>query len=72
MWSGGDPLDGEDFTFESRDGATANCTSETPALASAPLELGVDIGRVEPARGQRDVGREPEVGDLGDDALVVL
>ena len=72
MWSGGDPLDGEDFTFESRDGATATCMSQRRALASAPLELGLDIGRIEPARGERDVGREPEVGELRDEALVVL
>ena len=46
---------------------------ELEALAGgAARELGLDLVRVEPARREEHERVEPEVGDLGDDAFVVL
>ena len=41
-------------------------------LARAAQQLVLDRGRVEPAGSEHDVAREPEVGELGDEALVAL
>src|SRR6185312_15982440 len=44
----------------------------SPSARRSPLELLLDSGGVEAARGQENVRVEPEVGELGDEPLVAL